>query len=35
MERFITPISDWLAIPMLGVAIILIIFGGLKTKDKK
>jgi len=32
VQRFITPISDWLAIPLLVVAIVLIIVGGLKTK---
>ena len=35
IERFIIPISDWLAIPLLVAAIVLIIVGGLKTKDKK
>jgi hypothetical protein len=34
VERFITPISDWIVIPMLVVAIVLIIVGGLKTKEK-
>jgi hypothetical protein len=32
IERFITPISDWLAIALLVVAIILITVGGLKMK---
>jgi len=35
VQRFITPISDWIAIPLLVVAIVLIIMGGLKAKDKK
>ncbi|MCL6590016.1 MAG: hypothetical protein K6U80_08695 [Firmicutes bacterium] len=35
IERFITPISDWLAIPLLVAAIFLIIIGGLITKEKK
>jgi len=35
VQRFITPISDWIAIPLLVVAIVLIIIGGLKAKDKK
>jgi hypothetical protein len=34
VERFITSISDWIVIPMLVVAIVLIIVGGLKTKEK-
>lgn len=34
IERFIVSISDWVAIPLLVVAIILIIVGGLKEKDK-
>jgi len=32
VQKFITPISDWIAIPLLVLAIILIIMGGLKTK---
>ena len=35
IERFITPLSSWIAIPLLVVAIILIIIGGLKTKAKE
>lgn len=35
VQRFITSISDWIAIPLLVVAIVLIIVGGLKTKEKK
>ncbi len=35
IERFITPISNWIAIPLLVAAIILIIIGGLKTNAKK
>lgn len=35
IERFITPISDWLAIPLLVVAIIMIVIGALKTNEKK
>lgn len=35
IERFVTPIPDLIAIPLIIVAIILIFFGGLKTKDKK
>ncbi|WP_160679737.1 hypothetical protein [Clostridium sp. C8-1-8] len=31
-ERFIMPIPNWFAIPLLLVAIILIIVGGFKTK---
>lgn len=34
IERFITPISDWLAIPLLVVAIIMIVIGALKTNEK-
>lgn len=33
--RFIMPISDWIGIPLLLVAIVLITVGGLKTKEKK
>ncbi|WP_161802945.1 hypothetical protein [Caloranaerobacter sp. TR13] len=32
IERFITRIPDWIAIPILLVAIVLIIIGGLKAK---
>jgi len=35
VQRFIIPISDWIAISLLMVAIVLIIVGGLKTKEKK
>jgi len=35
VQRFITPISYWIAIPLLVVAIVLIIVGGIKTKEKK
>ena len=35
VQRFITPISNWIAIPLLVVAIVLIIIGGLKAKDEK
>lgn len=35
VQRFITPVSNWIAIPLLVVAIFLIIVGGLKTKEKK
>lgn len=35
VQRFITPISDWIAIPLYVVAIVLIIVGGLKAKEKK
>ena len=34
VQRFITPISDWIAIPLLIVAIVLIFVGGFKTKEK-
>ena len=34
-ERFITPIPDWLAIPLLLAGIVLIIAGALKTEDEK
>lgn len=33
IERFITPISDYIAIPVLVVGIVLIIVGGIKTKE--
>lgn len=32
VERFIMPISDWIAIPLIILAIILIIMGGLKNE---
>ena len=35
VQKFITPISDWIAIPLFVVAIVMIIIGGLKTKEKK
>ncbi|MDX9799393.1 MAG: hypothetical protein RBT05_11110 [Bacteroidales bacterium] len=35
VQRFFTPISDWIAIPLLIVGIILIIIGGLKTREEK
>lgn len=35
VQRFITQISNWIGIPLLVVAIILIIVGGLKTNEKK
>lgn len=35
IERFVTPISDWIAIPLLLFAIIFIIIGGLKAKKIK
>jgi hypothetical protein len=34
LNRFITPISDWIEIPLLVVAIVLIVAGGIKTKEK-
>lgn len=34
VQRFITPISEWIAIPLLLVAIGLITVGGIKTKEK-
>jgi Flp pilus assembly protein protease CpaA len=33
-DRFVTPISNWLAIPLLVIAIVLIMVGGLKSKEK-
>jgi hypothetical protein len=33
-QRFITPISDFIAIPWVLVAVVLIIIGGLRTKKK-
>lgn len=33
LNRFVTPLSDWIAIPVLLIAIILIIVGGLKNKN--
>lgn len=33
IDRFVTPVSDWIAIPILVVAIIFIIVGGLKTRE--
>ena len=33
IERFIVSISDWVAIPLLVVAIIFIVVGGLKSVD--
>lgn len=33
IERFIVSISDWVAIPILVVAIILIFAGGIKKTD--
>ena len=35
VQRFIKTISDWIAIPLLVVAIVLIIVGGLKIKERK
>lgn len=35
IDRFITPVSDWVAIPVLVVAIVLIVVGGLKTREQK
>jgi len=35
VQRFITPITDWIAILLLVVAIVLILVGGLKMKEKK
>jgi len=34
VNRFITPLSDWIAIPVLLIAIALIIVGGLKNKNQ-
>jgi hypothetical protein len=34
VQRFIMPMSNWIAIPLLVVAIVLIIVGGLKTKER-
>ena len=34
INRFIVQLSDWLAIPLLLAAIVLIIAGGLKSKRK-
>ena len=33
-ERFITPVSNWVAIPILIISIILVILGGFKEKNK-
>ena len=33
IERFIITLSDWISIPILILAIVLIIIGGLKKKD--
>ncbi|PRR80951.1 hypothetical protein [Clostridium vincentii] len=35
MDRFFTPMPNWLAIPLLVVAIILIVVGGLKSRKEK
>lgn len=32
-NRFIVELSDWVAIPILLIAIILIVIGGLKSKN--
>ncbi len=35
IDRFVTPLSDWIAIPMMLIAVILIIAGGgLKRKPR-
>ena len=31
-DRFITPLSDWIAIPVMIVAVVLIIIGVLKMR---
>ena len=31
-DRFITPLSDWIAIPMMLIAVILMIIGVLKMR---
>ncbi|MDF2685324.1 MAG: hypothetical protein K0S55_505 [Clostridia bacterium] len=35
IERFIVPISNFIAIPLLIAAIVLIIIGGFKNNGKK
>lgn len=35
MERFFTPIPNWLAIPLLVVSIVLIVAGVLKPRKEK
>ena len=34
VNRFVTPLSDWVAIPLALLAIVLIIVGGLKSKSE-
>jgi hypothetical protein len=34
-QRFITPLSDWIAIPWVLTAVVFIVIGGLKTKKDK
>ena len=33
-DRFITPLSDWIAIPMMLIAVILMIIGVLKMRKR-
>jgi len=33
-DRFITPLSDWIAIPVMIVAVVLIIIGVLKMRKR-
>ena len=34
IDRFITPLSDWIAIPMMLIAVILMIIGVLKMRKR-
>ncbi len=35
IDRFITPLSDWIAIPMMLIAVVLIIIGGGLKKETR
>ncbi len=35
IERFVTPISNWIAMPLLIAGIVLVIMGGLEDKKEK
>ncbi len=35
IDRFITPLSDWIAIPMMLIAVVLIIVGGGLKKETR
>jgi len=33
IDKFITPITLWISVPLLIISIVMILYGGLKPKD--